>query len=310
MNEVEVEVARMRREQNGSRWARVITVMILLGIALVAAGCGGGVSQPVNPIDPGDQGGAEAPRSAPSNFQVTAVTLTGAARAWLQANPGGAAAVPAGAVPAYVRPAQSQGPQMYAGLRWQWDPQAGGPVDSFVVQRNGTWIAEIPYSLGGHEASSPLLTFAWSDGSGSLAAGSKVTYRVAAKRGTARGPFSGAITVEPLPFLTDPALTGPADGAEVTRLPVLTWSEVPEAHGYVVEVFPEGSSSSSPIWSGFTTGTRLDLDRAAGAAVVQPGSYRWYVLALSTLPLYEPGRSQYDSVSLAISPVRRFRFVE
>jgi hypothetical protein len=74
-----------------------------------------------------------------------------------------------------------------------------------------------------------------------------------------------------------PALTRPAQGARVSAPPVLSWTAMPRATYYNVQLFRDGEK----ILTAWPTSTSLDLDRswrfAGRTQHLEPGRYRWYV---------------------------------
>lgn len=276
--------------------------------------------------------GGSAPTSAPANFRATAVSVTPAAYAWLgEAGESAARQVSSqktddfGRVAAQVvraqaplivstggaaggnRPtvrAQQAGiGLMYVGLRWRWPAETAQAVDGFTLRRNGGQSMTVPAAVGRLDASGSWWEYSWSDSTGELAAGDTVTYTLAAVRGGQTGPAATAGPIQVLPYLADPRLLSPSDGKAASSLPVLEWAGDSLAHGYIVEVL--AGESNRVVWSGFTTGTRLDLAQAA-AGQLPAGTYRWRVVAVAALPMFLPGRTQYDAVSLAASPLRSF----
>ncbi|MBE3576705.1 MAG: carboxypeptidase regulatory-like domain-containing protein [Limnochordales bacterium] len=305
-----------------------------------AAGAAGGVSGNATVYErrvrigpSSDPPGGSAPASAPADFRATAVSVTPAAYSWL-AEDGESAAGSVQAqgqmagrdaraaaqliravapLPAVDGKAKLQGRPavrvqqvgtglVYVGLRWRWPADTAQAVEGFLLRRNGGQSATVPTAVGRPDPSGVWREYSWSDSEGKLAAGDRLTYTLAAARGGASGPAATAGPVEVLPHLADPRLLSPADGRVTSSLPVLEWAGDSLAHGYIVEVL--AGQSNRVIWSGFTTGTRVDLTQAAGG--LPAGTYRWRVVAVAALPLFLPERTQYDAVSLAVSPVRSF----
>lgn len=284
-----------------------------------------------------DPPGGSAPGVAPADFFVTAVSVTPAAYAWLaetQGSPSGqvqvqvagrvarVAAEAAEVVRAatgfsasdgdgtvgggpVVRVQQTGAGLIYVGLRWRWSADPVHEAEGFLLRRNGDTAVTVPAAVGHRDSSGKWVEYAWSDNKGGMVSGEKVTYTLAAVRGGRSGPAASAGPVEVLSLLADPRLLSPPDGKIASSLPVLEWAGDGLAHGYIVEVL--AGDGDQVVWSGFTTGTRVDLAQAAGGGL-GAGTYRWRVVALAALPFFLPQRTQYDSISLSVSSVRSFTF--
>lgn len=292
--------------------------------ARVVGGVAGNVTlyeRQVRVASPPNPPGGSAPAVAPVDFVATAVTVTPSAYAWLAEGkdsslgkaqvasqvPHAAAQVVRAAAGdgATVRGQQTGAGLTYIGLRWRWSADPVHEAEGFLLRRNGDTAVTVPAAVGHRDASGKWVEYAWSDNKGGMVAGEKVTYTLVAVRGGRTGPAASAGPVEVLPLLADPRPLSPSEGKTVNSLPVLEWSGDGLAHGYIVEVL--AGDGDQVVWSGFTTGTRVDLAQAAGGGL-GAGTYRWRVVALAALPFFLPQRTQYDSISLSVSSVRSFTF--
>lgn len=282
-----------------------------LVLATLVAGCTGGGGAPPGP--------PTALLPAPERLQMTAVTLSPNAYRWL-ASPSGqswvnqatpaAALTPLGVVirPLLAGPAVPS--ERYVVLQWRWPNPAATPVDRFLWRRAGGVSQQVPFGEGTSEPGTGALLFVATDQALDLVPGDEgtpVSYEVFAHQGNLVGPAAG-VSGKLLPTLADPTLLVPDDQASLAaaQLPVLSWQGDSRAIGYQVDVVEAGTGVRVGTW--FTTGASLDLAQVTPAAGGwQRGmTYEWRVLAVRTIPMFEPSARRYDSVSLAISGTRRF----
>jgi hypothetical protein len=79
------------------------------------------------------------------------------------------------------------------------------------------------------------------------------------------------------PTRTTPALLKPAAGARITSPPTFTWSAVPKATYYNVQLFRDGKKILT-VWPRRPSFSLVETWRYAGTSFrLTPGTYRWYV---------------------------------
>jgi hypothetical protein len=119
---------------------------------------------------------------------------------------------------------------------------------------------------------------------GRLHAGVKYRYTVTAYDEAGNGAVKGlraqatqTIARSVTPRRTTPALLKPAAGARVASPPTFTWSAVPKATYYNVQLF-RGGEKILTVWPNRTSFSLAETWRYAGTAFrLRPGVYRWYV---------------------------------